>query len=130
MARILNSYWPGGEHGPAYSALPRGAHFTTQKNSTLTSDVILYATPGGKLKAFLSARPLFDGTTKHSDIHPEHSSSHAKSNYLLESMLYPLLPNSSTTIAFAIEHGPIMGRPTSGALQGHGRNRLDASLPE
>eukprot|EP00964_Phaeocystis_antarctica_P016291 scaffold9008_cov72-Phaeocystis_antarctica.AAC.1 len=24
MARILNSYWPGGEDGPAYSALPRG----------------------------------------------------------------------------------------------------------
>ena len=32
MARILNSYWPGGEHGPAYSALPRGARFTTRKN--------------------------------------------------------------------------------------------------
>ena len=93
MARILNSYWPGGEDGPAYSALPRGAHFTTHKDRTLPSDHILYDTPGGKLKAFLSARPLFDATTKHSDIHPEHSAFHAKSNYLLESMLYPLLPN-------------------------------------
>ena len=94
MARILNSYWPGGAHGPAYSALPRGAHFTTHKKKNLPSDYILYNTPGGK--AFLSARPLFDATTKHSDIHPEHSSAHAKSNFLLESMLYPLLPDSST----------------------------------
>ena len=82
--------------------MPRGARFTTHKNIILPSDFILYDTPGGKLKAFLSARPLFDATTKHSDIHPEHSSSHAKSNFLLENMLYPLLPDSST--AYAIEN--------------------------
>ena len=117
MARILNSYWPGGEHGPAYSALPRGARFTTHEKKIFSADFILYDTPGGKLKAFLSARPLFDATTKHSDIHPEHSPFHAKSNFLLESMLYPLLPDSSTT--YAIEHGPIaiMGRPTSRNVQ-------------
>ena len=48
-----------------------GARFTTHEKKILLSDFILYDTPGGKLKAFLSARPLFDATTKHSDIHPE-----------------------------------------------------------
>ena len=44
MARILNSYWPGGEDGPAYSALPRGAHFTTQEeNLALRLHPVRYA---------------------------------------------------------------------------------------
>ena len=50
MARILNSYWPGGEHGPAYNALPRGARFTTHEKKIFSADFILYDTPGGKLK--------------------------------------------------------------------------------
>ena len=66
MSRILNSYWPGGEHGPAYTALPRGARFTThqrKKSKTLrefrvASDHILYDMPGSTLNAFLSVRPL------------------------------------------------------------------------
>ena len=99
MARILNSYWPGGEHGPAYAALPRGARFTTHQRKTLSefrvaSDHILYDTPGGTLNAFLSVRPLFDATTKHSDIDSGRLDLYAKSNYLLESMFYPLLPGS------------------------------------
>ena len=129
MARILNSYWPGGEHGPAYNALPRGARFTTHEKKIFSADFILYDTPGGKLKAFLSARPLFDATTKHSDIHPEHSSFHAKSNFLLESMLYPLLPDSSTT--YAIEHGPIVGQLARTNRTLHGPLRApSASLSE
>ena len=105
MARILNSYWPGGEHGPAYTALPRGARFTThqrKKSKTLrefrvASDHILYDMPGSTLNAFLSVRPLFDATTKHSDIDSGRLDLYAKSNYLLESMLYPLLPDSTGT---------------------------------
>jgi hypothetical protein len=87
QARILDMVWPGGKNGAAFSDLSAGQTFSINERRYVVADALLFQSTR-RDATFFSARPLFCSKAVHSHLHDDHLRNHARSKYLMESVLY------------------------------------------